>query len=75
MRAPSRCIIPKPPPLVVVIYYLPHDPADYALRLRLSRWFDLAGIARQKFSEENWDVEALLAEAEKVNYPYNIDIA
>jgi hypothetical protein len=58
-----------------MIDYLPHDPADYALRLRLSGWFQWADIARQKFSEADWEVEALCAEAEKVNCPYNIDVA
>jgi predicted aldo/keto reductase-like oxidoreductase len=58
-----------------MIDYLPHDPADYALRLRLSGWFQWADITRQKFNEANWDVAALLTEAEKINCPYNIDVA
>ncbi len=58
-----------------MIDYLAHDPADYALRLRLSGWFELAGVARQQFAEVNWDVDALFAEAEKVNCPYDIDVA
>jgi hypothetical protein len=57
-----------------MIDYLTHDPADYALRLRLSGWFELAGVARQQFAEANWDVDSLLSEAEKVNCPYGIDV-
>ena len=58
-----------------MIDYLVHDPADYALRLRLSGWFSLADIARQRFSESNGDVDALLKEAETVDCPYEIDVA
>jgi aryl-alcohol dehydrogenase-like predicted oxidoreductase len=58
-----------------MIDYLPHDPANYALRLRLSRWFDLAGIARERFAAARWGADALLAEAEPVACPYNIDVA
>ena len=57
-----------------MIDYLAHDPADYALRLRLSGWFELADIARQRFSEETWDIDALLSEAEVVDCPYGIDV-
>lgn len=58
-----------------MIDYLPHDPANYALRLRLSRWFDLAGIARERFAASGWDADALLAEAKSVGCPYDIDVA
>lgn len=54
--------------------YLPHDPADYALRTRLAGWFDLAGVARQRFAEANREPEALLEEAEAVACPYAIDV-
>lgn len=57
-----------------MIDYLPHDPADYALRLRLAPWFDLAEIARQRFVEAGWDAEALEAEAEGAVCPYGIDV-
>ena len=57
-----------------MIDYLPHDPANYALRLRLSRWFDLAGIARERFAAAGWDVDALLTEVKSVDCPYSIDV-
>jgi uncharacterized protein len=58
-----------------MIDYLPHDPADYALRLRLAHWFDLAEIARQRFVEAKWDQGALQREAQGVVCPYGIDVA
>ncbi len=58
-----------------MVDYLPHDPANYALRLRLSGWFDLVGIARGRFAEAGWAVDELLAEAETVTCPYGIDVA
>ena len=57
-----------------MIDYLPHDPADYALRVRLSGWFDLAEIARQRFAGEGWDVDELLSETKAVSCPYGIDV-
>ena len=57
-----------------MIDYLPHDPADYALRLRLSGWFELADIARQEFAA-NGDGDRLLAEAKTITCPYDIDVA
>jgi len=57
-----------------MIDYLEHDPADYALRLRLSGWFHYEDIARQRFSAEAWDAEHLLADAKGVNCPYQIDV-
>jgi hypothetical protein len=57
-----------------MIDYLPHDPADYALRVRLSGWFEWAEIARQRFAEAGWDTDALLAEAASVTCPYGIDV-
>ena len=57
-----------------MVDYLAHDPADYALRLRLAGWFSLADIARQRFSEEGWRPDALLKEAETVDCPYKIDV-
>lgn len=58
-----------------MIDYLPHDPANYALRLRLAGWFDLADIARERFAAAGWDADALVAEAEGVACPYDIDVA
>ncbi len=58
-----------------MIDYLPHDPADYALRLRLAHWFDLTGIAQQRFVEAGWDEAHLMSEARGVGCPYGIDVA
>ena len=58
-----------------MIDYLPRDPADYALRTRLAHWFDLGDIARQRFAESGWDVEALRKESETRECPYGIDVA
>lgn len=57
-----------------MIDYLEHDPADYALRLRLAGWFDLADVARQRFAAEFSAPDALLAEAQAVDCPYRIDV-
>ena len=57
-----------------MIDYLPHDPADYALRVRLSGWFEWAEVARQRFAEAGWNADALLAEAASVTCPYGIDV-
>jgi predicted aldo/keto reductase-like oxidoreductase len=57
-----------------MIDYLPHDPANYALRLRLSGWFNMAGIARERFAEAGWDADALHKEAVGVQCPYAIDV-
>ncbi|MBN1580622.1 MAG: aldo/keto reductase [Anaerolineae bacterium] len=58
-----------------MIDYLEHDPADYALRRRLSGWFDLAGIAQERFASEFEAPDALLVEAGTVDCPYSIDVA
>ncbi len=58
-----------------MIDYLPHDPADYALRLRLAHWFDLTTIAQQRFVDAGWDAGDLVAEARGVACPYGIDVA
>ncbi len=57
-----------------MIDYLPHDPADYALRRRLAHWFDLTDIARERFAASGWDVEALRQEATERTCPYGIDV-
>lgn len=57
-----------------MIDYLPHDPADYALRRRLAHWFDLTGIARARFAQTGWDEEALMRDAARVSCPYGIDV-
>jgi aryl-alcohol dehydrogenase-like predicted oxidoreductase len=58
-----------------MIDYLEHDPADYALRRRLCGWFDLAGIAQERFASEFDDPDALLAESKTIDCPYGIDVA
>lgn len=55
--------------------YLEHDPADYALRVRLSGWFSLADGARERFREMSVDESALTTEADVVECPYGIDVA
>lgn len=57
-----------------MIDYLEHDPADYALRLRLAGWFSLADTARKRFSSGELDRDALLEEASDVSCPYGIDV-
>lgn len=58
-----------------MIDYLPHDPADYALRRRLAHWFDLTDIAQARFAASGWDVEALRQEAATRECPYGINVA
>lgn len=57
-----------------MIDYLPHDPADYALRLRLSGWFDLADHARQEYADAGYAAADLVADAARVTCPYRIDV-
>jgi hypothetical protein len=57
-----------------MIDYLEHDPANYALRRRLSGWFDLAEIARERFAAEFDAPDALLEEAKTIDCPYSIDV-
>ena len=62
-----------------MIDYLEHDPANYALRLRLSGWFSLAETARERFGkrlkEKSLDKLELLEEASKIDCPFEIDVA
>lgn len=58
-----------------MIDYLPHDPADYALRLRLSGWYHLANTARRKFASQEWETERLEAEALNVSCPHGINVS
>jgi len=57
-----------------MIDYLEHDPADYALRLRLSGWFAQKEYAAAVFREINWSAVKLLEDSEAVSCPYNIDV-
>ena len=54
--------------------YLPHDPADYALRTRLASWFDLGDIGRERFAAAGFASDALLDEAAQVTCAYGIDV-
>jgi len=54
--------------------YLPHDPADYALRQRLCGWFGRADDARAAFADAGYELDALLQAADGVTCPYAIDI-
>jgi predicted aldo/keto reductase-like oxidoreductase len=54
--------------------YLPHNPAEYSLRVFLAPWFTMADVGRQRFAERTWDVDGLAAEAEAVDCPYEIDV-
>ena len=57
-----------------MIDFLEHDPADYALRLRLSKWFTLEETAKAEFASRDWNPDTLLSEAEAVDCPYDIDV-
>jgi len=55
--------------------YLPHDPADYALRCRLAGWFGQADAARAEFAAVSYDADTLGAAASDVDCPFGIDVA
>ena len=55
--------------------YLPHDPADYALRARLAHWFAGRERAAELFAAAGYDPEALIGDAAGVACPYGIDVA
>ncbi|NQU44438.1 aldo/keto reductase, partial [bacterium] len=57
-----------------MIDFLEHDPADYALRVRLSGWFSLTDTAREHFAQKGWNEDAMLAEAARIQCPYYIDV-
>lgn len=57
-----------------MIDYLEHNPADYALRLRLSPWFSLKEKGISIFKEKNWNQQKLSEEAKTVSCPYGIDV-
>lgn len=57
-----------------MIDYLPHGPADYALRLRLAGWFSLAEVAKERFRASGWDADALVLAASQTDCPYGIDV-
>jgi hypothetical protein len=57
-----------------MVDYLEHDPADYALRLRLAGWFALDEHAREQYRTAPWRDEDLVARAGMVSCPYGIDV-
>jgi predicted aldo/keto reductase-like oxidoreductase len=62
-----------------MIDYLPHDPADYALRLRLAHWFGgreraAAEYSAAAFSGPGYDAGTLVHAAQSVDCPYQIDV-
>ncbi len=54
--------------------FLPHGPAELALRKTLSGWFGKADDARAAFAELGASPAALLAAAGEVACPYGIDV-
>lgn len=57
-----------------MIDYLPHDPADYALRTRLAHWFAGRERATALFAQAGYNRRALLEAAVGVDCPYGIDV-
>lgn len=57
-----------------MIDYLEHDPANYALRLRLAKWFSLEEHAREQYAKADWKDDDLLASAAEVECPHEIDV-
>jgi hypothetical protein len=57
-----------------MIDYLPHDPANYALRVRLAHWFAGQERATEAFAAAGYDADELIEEAEGVDCPYGIDV-
>ena len=56
-----------------MIDYLAHDPANYALRVRLAHWFAGRERASDAFGAAGYDVERVIAKAGNVDCPYGID--
>jgi predicted aldo/keto reductase-like oxidoreductase len=57
-----------------MIDYLPHDPAQYALRTRLAHWFNGRERASAEFASAGYDAGELAAAAGMVDCPYGIDV-
>lgn len=57
-----------------MVDYQPHDPAEYALRLRLGPWFNTGGRAREEFAALAVPDEQLLEEARGIDCPYGINV-
>jgi len=58
-----------------MVDFLPHGPADYALRQRLAHWFGKRDEARAAFATMPVDPDKLIAAAEAVRCRYAIDVA
>ena len=58
-----------------MVDFLEHNPADYALRLRLAKWFALEEQAKKRYREMKIDEGQLQKEALGVTCPYDIDVA
>ncbi len=58
-----------------MVDYLPHGPAESALRKVLSGWFGKRDAAREAFAELGAEAGELLAAAANVACPYGIDVA
>jgi len=58
-----------------MIDYLPHNPADYALRVRLAGWFGLGDIAKERFRAKDRDARTFVETAGRMKCPYGIDVA
>jgi uncharacterized protein len=57
-----------------MIDYLPHDPADYALRVRLAHWFAGRERAVAHFAAADYDAATLIEDAEQIDCRYGIDV-
>ena len=57
-----------------MIDYLPHGPAERALRSTLSHWFRAEERAKEDFGAAGYDVEQLINAARETTCPYGIDV-
>ncbi len=57
-----------------MIDFMEHDPADYALRVRLSHWFSLDDQAKAEYADMNVSEKDVAAMADGIECPYGIDI-
>ena len=57
-----------------MVDYLPHDPANYALAVRLAHWFQMEDLARAAYREAPWKDDDLEGAARAVECPYGIDV-
>ncbi|HUT20938.1 MAG TPA: aldo/keto reductase [Anaerolineae bacterium] len=58
-----------------MIDYMAHDPADYALRVRLAHWFAGRERAVAHLTAAGYDPQSLIADAGQIECPYGIDVA